>query len=114
MRPGFCPRQQMPPTRMSRSTKWATCLYFSIIVTLILLSPIAFASPPDSSWVAGIYDGADGDDVVSLIYETAAAQVGAQSHMGPFPCRSEVLLGGIVNDFPGEIPTRIPRSPPVP
>ena|SRR5215471_626752 len=30
--------------------------------------------PSDPSWVAGIYDGADGDDVVSLIYDTAGVE----------------------------------------
>jgi len=39
-------------------------------MALILLPVIAFASPPDPSWIAGIYDGADGDDVVTFVYET--------------------------------------------
>jgi hypothetical protein len=41
--------------------------FLPIIVALILLPAVAFASPPDPSWIAGIYDGADGDDIVSLV-----------------------------------------------
>ena len=56
----------------SHSMRLAT--FLSITVALILIAPIALASPPDPSWVAGIYDGADGDDVVSLIYDTAGVE----------------------------------------
>ena len=31
------------------------------------LTPVAYASPPDPSWVRGVYDDADFDDVVGLI-----------------------------------------------
>jgi hypothetical protein len=36
------------------------------IVTAVL-TPLAYASPPDPSWIAGIYDDGDYDDVVCLI-----------------------------------------------
>ncbi len=45
----------------------------SVLVALIVvlpvggLTPLAYASPPDPSWIRGIYDGADYDDVVLLI-----------------------------------------------
>ena len=42
-------------------------IYLPIVVTVAILPAIAFASPPDPSWIAGIYDGADGDDIVSLV-----------------------------------------------
>lgn len=48
-------------------------LILSIAVALVLLPAIAFASPPDPSWIVGIYDDADGDDIVTLIAQTAAA-----------------------------------------
>jgi len=44
-----------------------------VLMTALLVLPIvAFTSPPDPVWVPGIYDGADGDDVVTLVTETAA------------------------------------------
>jgi hypothetical protein len=42
---------------------------------LATLSSLAYASPPDPSWIAGIYDDADLDDVVGLV-TSATAVVG--------------------------------------
>ena len=44
----------------------------SLFVLLLLachvaLTPLAHASPPDPTWISGIYDDADYDDVVCLI-----------------------------------------------
>lgn len=50
-----------------------------VAVALLLLLPIggltalAYASPPDPSWIRGIYDGADYDDVVEMIASAAEA-----------------------------------------
>ena len=49
-----------------------------IVVALLLLlpvsglTPLAYASPPDPSWIQGIYDDADYDDVVVLITSASA------------------------------------------
>lgn len=50
------------------------------------LSALAFASPPDASWIAGIYDDADDDDVI--VFATAETKdappvVPAVSRPGP-------------------------------
>src|SRR5215470_2482539 len=82
MRPGSCPRQRQSPPVPSRSTRQAIAAALPIVLALLLLPPLAFASPPDPSWVAGFYDGADGDDVVSLVYETSAANAPGPSHVG--------------------------------
>ena len=48
-----------------------------VVVALALLLPVcglvplANASPPDPSWIRGLYDGADYDDVVILIASVA-------------------------------------------
>jgi len=83
-----------------------------IAPALILLPAIAFASPPDPSWIAGIYDGADGDDIVNLVYETSAAKTAAPSHVGPLPCLLEISLEGLVHSAPGKRFTPGPRGPP--
>jgi hypothetical protein len=50
-----------------------------VVIALLLmlgiggLTPLAYASPPDPSWIRGIYDDADYDDVVVLITSAAAA-----------------------------------------
>src|SRR2546425_9842273 len=39
-------------------------LVLLVISTIIALTPLAHASPPDQTWIAGLYDNADYDDVV--------------------------------------------------
>jgi hypothetical protein len=84
-----------------------------IVLALILLPVIAFAIPADASWIAGVYDGADGDDIVSLVYETSAANMGSPSHLGPLSCLLEMFLENSGRNVPDRYFTRGPRSPPV-
>src|SRR5215510_8315319 len=112
MRSGSCPRQQTPPPEPSRSMWRAILTLLPIAPALILLPAIAFASPPDPSWIAGIYDGADGDDIVNLVYETSAAKTAASSHVGLLPCLLEMSLEGLVRSAPGKRFTPGPRGPP--
>lgn len=70
-------------------------LRVAIVLLLLLgvggLTPMAYASPPDPSWVRGIYDDADGDDVVVLITSaTAMTTVILVVDLRPLPCVSGV------------------------
>lgn len=42
-------------------------LVFLLLACLFSSTPLAYASPPDPTWVDGIFDDADGDDVVISI-----------------------------------------------
>jgi len=42
------------------------CLVIALLVGLLSLTPLAYASPPDPVWISGIYDDDDQDDVVTL------------------------------------------------
>jgi len=42
-------------------------LSLGLVVALLTLAPVAHASPPDQSWISGLYDNADFDDVVLFI-----------------------------------------------
>lgn len=44
-----------------------------LLLILASLTPMAYASPPDPSWIRGVYDDADFDDVV--VFVTSAAGV---------------------------------------
>ena len=49
---------------------------FGVVVLLALLTgliPLAYASPPDQTWLRGFYDDADYDDVVIALTSTVAA-----------------------------------------
>src|SRR5262252_3028160 len=113
MRPGPPPRQPLLLPVPSRSMQHAIAAALSVVLALILLPPLAFASPPDPSWVAGFYDGADGDDIVSLVYETSATNQTASSHLCPLPCLLDMYLEGIARNVPDRHVTRVSRSPPV-
>jgi len=43
-----------------------------LLASLMGLSPLAHASPPDPAWVPGFYDGADDDDVVLFLTNMGA------------------------------------------
>src|SRR5215469_8601628 len=113
MRSGSCPRHPLSAPEPFHSMRQAIFAALPIVLALILLPTLAFASPPDPSWVPGFYDGADGDEIVNLVYETSAANHTALSHLGPLPCLLEISFEGIVCNIPDRLFTRGPRSPPI-
>ena len=44
-----------------------------LLLVLGALTPVAYASPLDPSWIGGVYDDADYDDVVVLVMSAVAA-----------------------------------------
>jgi len=114
MRSGSCPQRHMPPLEPSLSARRAIFTSLPVVVALFLLPAIAFASPPDQLWIAGIYDGADGDDVVSLVYDTAAAHAADGSHITARPCLKELALESSAWGVASHRFARKPRAPPVP
>ena len=97
----------------SPSMRRAISISLPIVLALILLPVIALAIPADPSWIAGVYDGADGDDILNLICETSAANTVAPLHLGPHPCLLAMSLEGVGRNVPDRYFTRGPRSPPV-
>jgi len=49
-----------------------------LIVLIAAIIPLACASPEDPTWIAGIYDAADYDDVIELLTDTTSVV-----HLGP-------------------------------
>ena len=112
MRPGSCPRQPLSLPEPSRSTWRAIFPSLPIVMALVLLPAIAFSSPPDPSWIAGIYDGADGDDVVTSVYETAGVGAAWLGFVLPLSRSSNASLvsgPGTILGFP---PQQFTRGPP--
>ena len=112
MRSESCREQPMRSARRPSSQSRGISALLSIVAVLILLPTIAFASPPDPSWIAGIYDGADGDDSVIRDYEPiAAVAVLQQPFLSPSCLSEQFLVSGLrsVDDIPA-IP--IARGPP--
>jgi hypothetical protein len=93
MRSGSRPRgNRTPLSGLSPSTSRGNFTLVPVVLVLTLLPVMAFASPPDPSWIAGIYDGSDADDIVILVYKTTATSAPAPSPIPPFP----YLLGIVI------------------
>src|SRR5262245_35087151 len=69
----------LPRSTTSRQTSHV----LPIALALVLLPALAFATPSDPSWTVGIYDGADGDDVATLIAESAATPASLLAELPP-------------------------------
>jgi hypothetical protein len=77
-----------------------------VVGSRVLLGPLAEASPPDPTWVAGVWDDGDFDDVVGQITALAstADALGTPAPQRPAPC------GAVVVDLVGATPL-LWRSP---
>lgn len=84
-----------------------------ILIALAALTPLAHASPPDPTWVAGWWDDGDHDDVILLVCATAAAMHSAP----PTLDARRGLVGTVTSLDPDTPPFRAaapvaPRAPP--
>jgi hypothetical protein len=54
--------------------RWQPACCLLALAALCVLAPLAWASPTDPLWIAGIYDGADHDEEIDLA--TSAVAIG--------------------------------------
>jgi hypothetical protein len=87
-----------------RTSRMIVLVALILILPVAGLTPLAYASPPDPSWILGIYDGADYDDVVLLI--TSATGTTAPSAPADF---AKILL---VVPLPSRLSSPGPLPPP--
>ena len=73
---------------ISRSDSGRRFLTLLLLVPLVWLTPLAYASPPDQTWIGGFYDDADYDDVVLLALSLALAL----SDMTPSPSVHPIVV----------------------
>src|SRR5262249_1870922 len=67
-------------------------LTLALLVPLTWLTPLAYASPPDQTWIGGFYDDADYDDVVLLALSLAVALADTAPALDPHTLLVPVLL----------------------
>jgi hypothetical protein len=72
-----------------------------LIGPIVALTPLAYATPLDPSWIHGIYDGADYDDVVLLI--TSGAGDVTPSLLPEFS--QTLVVAGIPQHASARVPT---------
>ena len=86
-----------------------------LLLAMLAVVPLAYASPPDQTWIGGWYDDADYDDVVISITATVAL-VHAAPHVEVRPVALVVGVASSADD--GAVrglrsAPRQPRAPPL-
>ena len=73
--------------------KRRAALALALLSSLLLLAPLAYASPPDPSWISGFYDDADFDNIIGLITSDAGViELFGAGDNGP----AEVVIATVV------------------
>jgi hypothetical protein len=54
---------------------WTRGLLLALVVALFLAPIAGAAMVPDPTWIGGVYDGADGDEVAILVWDRSSAVV---------------------------------------
>ena len=77
-----------------------------LLLSIVPLAPLVFASPIDPSYPGGWYDGGDFDDVIDILTSVGAVELMAPELMRPFI----VALGAVDEVAPAD-PSDASRSP---
>jgi len=94
-----------------------SCRRFLILLVVGLtaaLAPLAQATPPDQTWIGGIYDDADYDDIV-LNITSAVGVVEARMDRETGPVRPVVAVLPQIDERPRLVPelsSNLTRAPP--
>ena len=95
--------------------RWSRLLLVALVLLPVAtLAPLAEASPPDPTWIGGLYDNGDHDDVILAI--TSAAAI-LDAHPIDRAAPTLVVIDSIREGGPPTSPARAklshqPRSPP--
>jgi hypothetical protein len=98
-----------------RTRLWLGGLILVLVASLLTLTAMAYANPPDPSWISGFYDDADFDDVVNCITSaTGLADTLATPDLRPVSILIAPLVQ-LVDDVVPLVPLAPshPRAPPV-
>lgn len=104
----------------SRPANGRRALALVLIGGFVALTPLGYASPPDPSWLAGLYDEADYDDVIGLLQQSAVTDTYAASDSAPdwdigHSLRVLEILPDLSNPAPAMLSLLAPpcRAPPL-
>jgi len=111
---------QRPIDRLTRGAsdgraRVAPGVFSPVLLALLLALTPPYASPVDPTWISGIYDEADFDDVVGSLADTSAvADCVLRAAIAPQPFVVTQPASGSSQALPGApVPPLPPRSPPV-
>jgi hypothetical protein len=97
-----------------RTRVWLGGLVLVLVASMLTLAGVAYASPPNPTWIAGLYDDDDFDNVVDFITSSSGVAV-ALVLTDLCPVRNPIVLqlqptDGIVACIP--LSAFGPRAPP--
>jgi hypothetical protein len=89
----------------------------AMLLVLLMIAPVtlAHASPPDPTWLAGVYDQADFDDVVGLLTSALEAS-GSATALDAGPCLAlapKVCLAAVAGRVSAPAYSAPLRAPPL-
>jgi hypothetical protein len=90
-------------------------LVLALVVALFTLTSLCYASPPDPTWIAGLYDDGDQDEVVLEVLATTAIPPTAAappSSLAPAAGETPWVSGRAVPNAPS-LTALLDRSPPI-
>jgi len=90
-------------------------LVLLLLVCLVSLSPLAYASPPDPTWMDGFFDDLDFDDVVASISWAAwAVEADPLPRLAPVPVSFHLVQpGALPVRSTAVLPAFLGRAPPL-
>lgn len=85
-----------------------------LLAVLVILTPLALASPPDPLWTGGVFDAADFDDVVVAVTSADGATDGVVPRVipVPLPALGTVSLLSAIDPACGALSVSQGRAPP--
>ena len=83
---------------------WRRLTVFPLLLALTALAPLAYLSPPDPTWISGVYDAGDYDDVVVAV---TAIDPAPQDALPAVPRPRQIVLGPVLPS----VPTGVSRPP---
>jgi hypothetical protein len=101
---------------VQRSTirlRLAVVIALSVGFTLVTLTSLCYASPPDPTWIAGLYDDDDHDDVVLEVSAIAAVPVAVDHTSTPGAVAEAPWASRRAAPSPPSLTALLDRSPPL-
>ena len=99
-----------------RSRRWFAFWVAVLTVALVVvLRPLAHASPADPTWIGGFYDGADFDDVVYLVVTGSGVGAAGVAIHRPAPRTPDTIASPASGPIPSvQASSPLTRAPPLP
>ena len=100
-------------TRATITTHLGRLLVPALAFNMYALTSLCYASPPDQTWIAGMYDDADLDDVVLAVIDSSAVPASpAPVVRAPEPIHEAQPSAPVAILIPRTSTALLDRSPP--